>query len=149
MEVLADARAFGHRFDESIRQIPGMRGDEAQARDRRPVVGAANAVDRAQQLGQVGSPVQVQLAPAGSLGVDVAEPPLSRQVVAVAVDVLAEQRQLPIPRRRDRPRLGDDVVEGTTALGPTRERDDAIGAGLVAETTVVAAVAAVRRPMGA
>ncbi len=52
--------------------------------------------------------------------------------MAVAVDVLAEQRDLAEARGRKRPRLVHDLVERAAALGPAAERHDAVGAGLVA-----------------
>ena len=54
------------------------------------------------------------------------------EVVAVRVDVLAEQRDLAIAGRGERARLVDDVVERPAPLRPAAERHDAVGAGLVA-----------------
>ena len=95
-------------------------------------VGRAQAVDRPQQLGEVGPPVEVELPAAPAFGVDVAEARLGREVVAVGVDVLAEQRDLAVARRGEGPGLGHDLVEGPAPLGPATERHDAVGAGLVA-----------------
>ena len=110
VEVLAHRRALGHRRDEPVRQVPRMRRHEAQPRDARLAVGGADAVDRAQQLGEVRPGVEVQAAAAPALRRDVPEALLGRQVVAVGVDVLAEERDLPValvpragaPRRRSR-----------------------------------------------
>ena len=54
------------------------------------------------------------------------------QVVAVGVDVLAEQRHLAVAGRGERARLGDDLVERPAALRAAAERHDAVGARLVA-----------------
>jgi len=48
--------------------------------------------------------MEIQLAARPTLGVDVGEARLGRQVVAVAVDVLAEQRDLAIAAGRQRAR---------------------------------------------
>jgi hypothetical protein len=87
-------------------------------------------VDRPDQLGEVGSPCRSRRGPP-TLGVDMGEPRLRRQVVAVRVDVLAEQRHLAIagqasavPPRRCRRTAG--------CAPAAAERDDAVGAGLVA-----------------
>ncbi len=94
--------------------------------------GAADPVDGPQELGQVGFCLEVELAAGRTLGVDVPEAPFGRQIVAVAVDVLAEQRQLDEAGLGDALRLRDHVVEGAAALGSTAERHDAVGAGFVA-----------------
>ena len=52
--------------------------------------------------------------------------------MAVRVDVLAEQRHFAIARGGQGACLGHDVVERPAALGPARERHDAVGARLVA-----------------
>ena len=109
-----------------------MGGHEAQPRDRGHAVGGPEAVDRPDELGEVRPAGQVQLATGPALCVDVAEARLGRQVVAIRVDVLAEQRDLAIAPGRQRPGLGHDLVERTAPLGPAAERDDAVGARLVA-----------------
>jgi hypothetical protein len=76
--------------------------------------------------------VEVEAAARPSVGVDVRETRLRRQVVAVGVHVLAEQRDLPVARGRDRSGLVDDLVERPAALRAATERDDAVGARLVA-----------------
>ncbi len=62
----------------------------------RVTVGGPQAVDRADQLGEVGAAVQVESAARPTLGVDVGEAGLRRQVVPVRVHVLAEQCHLAI-----------------------------------------------------
>ncbi len=57
---------------------------------------------------------------------------LGRQVVAVAVDILAEQGDLAVACGRQGLRLGHDLVERPAALGSPAIRDDAVGARLVA-----------------
>ena len=54
------------------------------------------------------------------------------QVVAVAVDVLTEERDLPEAGGGQRARLVDDLVERPAALRAAAERNDAVGARLVA-----------------
>ena len=132
MQVLAHRPAVREGRDEAVRQVPRVRRDEAQPRDGRPAVGAAQPVDRADQLSEVGPPVEVELAARPALGVDVREARLGRQVVAVAVDVLAEERDLAVAGGSQRPRLVDDLVERPAALGAAAERHDAVGARLVA-----------------
>ena len=95
-------------------------------------VGAAQRVDRPDELGEVGPAVEVELAAGPALGVDVGEARLGRQVVAVAVDVLTEERDLPEAGGSQRPRLVDDLVERPAALRAAAERHDAVGARLVA-----------------
>ena len=97
-----------------------MRGDEPQARDRGRAVGGPQPVDRPDQLGEVGAPLAVLAAADRPRGVDVPEPGLGRQVVAVAVDVLAEERDLAVagggearaPRRRSRRTGGSAPARG-------------------------------------
>ena len=90
------------------------------------------AVDRAEQLGEVRPGAQVEAAAAPALGLDVAEALFGRQVVAVRVHVLAEERDLAVALRGELARLRDDLVERAAALRAAAERDDAVGAGLVA-----------------
>ena len=70
VEVLADRRALGHGRDEPVGQVPGMRRDEAQARDGRRAVGGAQAVDGAEQRGDVRPPVERQLPAERALAAD-------------------------------------------------------------------------------
>ena len=79
-----------------------------------------------------GRPARSSRRPAQRAVVDVAEARLGRQVVAIRVDVLAEQRDLAIAGRGERARLVDDVVERPAPLRPAAERHDAVGARLVA-----------------
>ncbi len=132
VEVLADRRTVGHRRDQPVRQVPRVRRHEPETRDRRDAIGGPDGVDRPDELGQVGPAGQIELAAGPALGVDVPEARLRRQVVAVRVHVLAEQRDLPIAGRGERARLGDDLVERPAALGAPAQRDDAVGARLVA-----------------
>ena len=73
MEVFAHGPAVREGRDEAVRQVPWVRRDEAQPWDRRPAVGAAQRVDRADELGEVGPAVEVELATGPALGVDVGE----------------------------------------------------------------------------
>ena len=59
VQVLADRRAVGHRRDQAVREVPRMRGHEAQPRDRRHAVGRPEPVDRAEQLREVRASVEV------------------------------------------------------------------------------------------
>ena len=93
-----------------------MRGHEAQPADGRPAVGGPQAVDRADQLGEVRPPREIEPAARPACLVDVPEARLGRQVMAVRVDVLAEQRDLAIAGRGERARLVDDVVERPAPL---------------------------------
>ena len=132
VQVLAHRRARGHRGDQAVGQVPRVRGDEAEAGDRRQPVGGPEAVDRANELGEVGSPVEIEPSTRPSLGIDVPEAGVGRQIVAIAVDVLAEQRDLSIAGDGERACFVEDVVEGAAALGAAAEGDDAVGARLVA-----------------
>ena len=79
-----------------------------------------------------GRPARSSRRPAQRALVDVPEARLGRQVVAVRVDVLAEQRDLAIAGRGERACFVDDVVERPAPLRATAERHDAVGARLVA-----------------
>ena len=116
VEVLADRRALCDGVDEAIGEVPGMGGDEAQARDRRRAVVRAQTVDGAQQRGDVRPTLQLQPPAESPLATQAAEARLGRQVVAVLVDVLTEQRHLAVAGRGERPRLADDLIEGPAAL---------------------------------
>ena len=74
MEVFADRPAVGERRDQPVREVPGMRGDEAQPPDRGLTVGGAQRVDRADELGQVRATGQVELAAGPPFGIHVGEP---------------------------------------------------------------------------
>ena len=116
VEVLADARAVGQGRDEPVRKVPRMGGHEAQPRDGRQAVAGTQAVDRPDELGEIGAAVQVEPSTGPALRIDVREARLGLQVVAVRVHVLAQQRHLAVPGRGQRPRLVDDVVERAAAL---------------------------------
>ena len=109
-----------------------MRCHEAEAFDRGPAVGRPDAVDGADELGEVRPAVEIEAATRPALGVDVCEARLRVEVVAVRIHVLAEERDLAIARRGNRARLLDDLVERPAALRAATERDDAVGARLVA-----------------
>ncbi len=109
-----------------------MRRHEPQARDRRHPVGGPDRVDRPDQRREVGPAVEVEATAGPAIGVDVGEARLRRQVVAVRVDVLAEQRDLAVAGGGDRAGLLDDLVERPAALRAAAERNDAVGARLVA-----------------
>ena len=109
-----------------------MRRDEAQARDRRRAVAGPQPVDRPEQLGEVRPAVAILVAADRSFRVDPRKPLVDGQVVAVAVHVLAEEGHLAISGGGQNAGLGNDLVERAAALGTAAERDDAVGAGLVA-----------------
>ncbi len=132
VEVLADGAALGQRRDQPVRQVPRVRGDEPQAPDGVAAIGGPQRVDGADELGQVGAPGEVEPAARPALGIHVGEARFGPEVMAVRVDVLAEQRDLAIAGGGEGARLVDDVVERPAALGAPAERDDAVGACLVA-----------------
>ncbi len=109
-----------------------MGGDEPQARNGDLSIGVAQGVDRPDQLGEVRPRRAVDPSPGPARLGDVGKAGLGGQVVAVAVDVLAKERDLAVAGGRERPRLVDHLVEGPAPLRPAAERDDAVGAGLVA-----------------
>src|SRR3954467_8097018 len=109
-----------------------MRSDEAEAADGGATVGGAQPVDRADELSKIRPTREIEATTGPALGVDVGEATLGRQVVAVRVDVLAEQRDLAVAGCRQSPRLVEDVVEGAAALRTPAAAHDAIGACLVA-----------------
>ena len=94
VEGLADRRAVGHRLDQAVREVPRVRGDEPEPRDRAGPVGRAQAVDRADELREVRSRAQVELAAGPPPRLHMPETLLRREVVPVGVHVLAEQRDL-------------------------------------------------------
>ena len=133
VEVLADATGTppGPRSRRSDRS----HGCEVTKR-RRGMAGRPSAV-RSPSMARIssarsGPAEEVEAAAGPALGGDVGEPFLGRQVVAVRVHVLAEQRHLAVAGARQRPRLGDHLVERAAALRAAAERDDAVRAGLVA-----------------
>ncbi len=65
-------------------------------------------------------------------GEEVSEVVAVGQIVAVGVDVLAQQRDLPDTAVRQKTGLPGDVVDGAANLAPTAVGDDAEGAELVA-----------------
>ncbi len=132
VQVLADALALGERGDEPVGQVPWVRGDEAQSPDGRPPVRSAEAVDGPDQLGEIGTTLQIEPTPGPALGVHVGEPRIRWQVVSVRVHVLAEERDLAVAGGRQRPRLVDDLVERPAPLRTPAEGHDAVGARLVA-----------------
>ncbi len=132
MKRLAHRWALGHGLDQAIGQIPRVRGHEAQPGDRRNTVAGADPVDGPDELGEIGPALAILVPADRSRGADVREPRLGLEVVAVAVDVLAQQRDLAVARGGQRARLGDDLVERTAPLRPAAVRDDAVGARLVA-----------------
>ncbi len=128
----ADRGRLGHRVDEPVREVPRVRRDEAEARHGRAAARGAQGIDRADQLGEVRPRGAVDLPPGPARLGDVGEARLRGQVMTVAVDVLAEERDLAVAGRGERPRLVHHLVERPAPLGPAAERDDAVGAGLVA-----------------
>src|SRR3954469_3717394 len=110
MEVLADAVALGERSDEPVGQVPRVRGHEPQTADRRPPIRGPQRIDRTDQLGEVRATREIET-PAGPARLtDGGETGLGRQVMAVRVDVLAEQGHLAISVGGERTRLIEDVV---------------------------------------
>ena len=91
---------------------------EAQARDGRPAIGGSQRVDGPDQLGEVRPSVQVDAAARPALGIDVREARFRRQVMAVRVDVLPEERDLAIARNGQASGFLHDVVERPAPLGP-------------------------------
>src|SRR5439155_12550971 len=74
----------------------------------------------------------IEAATGPALGVDVGEPRVRRQVVTIGVDVLAKERDFAVARGSQAACLVEDLVERSAALRAAAERDDAVGAGLVA-----------------
>ena len=132
MKVLADRWTRRHGLDEPVRQVPRVRRYEAQARDRRGAVGRPDGVDRPDEFSQVRSGVQVESATGAPFRGDVRETRFGRQVVAIRVDVLAEQGHLAVAGRGQGARLVHDRVEWTAAFRAAAEWDDAVRARLVA-----------------
>ena len=132
VERRADRRRAGHRVDEAVGQVPGVRRDESQAGNGRPSVGTAQGADRLDQLGEIGPRRAIDSLPGSARLGHVGETALRRQVVPVAVDVLAEERDLAVARGGERPRLLDHLVERPAPLRSPAERHDAVRARLVA-----------------
>ena len=134
VQRLADRRAVPHRLDQPVRQVPRVRGDEPQPRDRgaAPSPAARSPSTARISSARSGRASRSWCRPTVRAVHDVPEPGLGRQVVAVAVDVLAEERDLPVAGRGQGPRLVHDLVERPAPLRAAAERDDAVGAGLVA-----------------
>ncbi len=105
--MLAHLGALRHRGDDVGAHVLGVRAGVAHAPD--PVDGG----DRPQQLGE-------------------GRPPLARQVAAVGVDVLAQQRHLAHAVGGEALDLGDHVRGGAAALAAADGRHDAVGADAVA-----------------
>ena len=123
VEVLADRS--GTRRSAAMRRSDRSHGCEVTKRRRGMAgraVGRPQAVDGPDELGEVRAAEQVEASAGPPFGGDVGEPFLGRQVVAVRVHVLAEQRDLAIAGARERPRLGDDLVERAAALRAAAER---------------------------
>ena len=113
VEVLAHGRAIGHGRDEPVREVPRVRGHEAQPRD-------AETVHGADELGEVRPALEVQTPARPAVRVDVPESRLRGQVVAVRVDVLAEQGHFLVAGVGQLPGLRDDVVE-RVGCAPARD----------------------------
>ena len=107
VDVLADGIALGHRGDDGLAEVFRVRAREADPLD--PV----DRIAGAQELAELG-------------------PDVGREVAAPGVDVLAEQRDLPHPGRRQLRDLGDDVARSTALLPPPDRRHDAVRARRVA-----------------
>ena len=105
VQLLADLGRLRHGLDRLGPQILGVRTGEADAPD------ALHRADLAQQLGEEGSPL--------------------RDVAAVGVHVLPEQRHLGDPAAGQHLHLRHDVVEGAARLRAPHRRDDAERAGVV------------------
>ena len=102
-DVLADLRQLGHRVEQLVVHPIRMRGQEANTLD------AVNAVDHAQQIGQIGA---------------VAE------ILAIAIDDLAQERHFLHALRRQRADFARDVADRPAALDAAPKRDDAERAGV-------------------
>src|SRR5439155_21944146 len=132
VQVLAHRGALRDGGDEAIGEIPGMRRDEAETRDRPAVAFQAERVDGAQEGREVRTSGRVETPAELAATSQVGEAGFRRQVVAVRVDVLAEESDADGARARQGPTLPKHVVERPRALWSAAERDDAVGASLVA-----------------
>ena len=98
VELFAHRGEVTHRLEELRHRVARMRGEEAQPAQ------PGNGVDRSKQLGQPGA----------------------RLRIAVAVDVLAEQRDLAHAATDQPLHVVDDLAGGAAALAPAHERHDAV-----------------------
>ncbi len=105
VQLLADLGRLRHGLDRLGPEILGVRTGEADAPD------ALHRADSAQQLGEEGSPL--------------------RDVAAVGVHVLPEQRHLRDPAAGQQLHLRHDVVERAARLRAPHRRDDAEGTRVV------------------
>ena len=117
VQLRAHGRRLGHRGERLGPHVLGVRRREADPAD------AVDGADGAQQIGEQRphAGVGVAVATGGQL-----------QVAAVAVDVLAEQRDLGDAGRRQLADLADDLVERPGDLDAAHGRHDAEGAAVVA-----------------
>ena len=125
----------GHSAIASISRSERSHGCEVTKR-RRGIAGAPSAV-RMPSMARISSarsglPSRSSRRPAQRSVWTWREARLGREIVAIGVDVLAEQRDLPVAGGGEHPRLVDDLVERAAPLRPAAERHDAVGAGLVA-----------------
>ena len=97
-----------------MRRVERSHGCEVTNRsagDGRPVVLAADGVDGPQQRRHVRPTIERQVTAQRAAGVDVAKARVRRQVVAIGVDVLAEQGDVEDTRGGQGASLGDHVIE--------------------------------------
>ena len=106
MQVLANGRRLGHGLDRLGSEVFRVGAGEAHPSD------AVDGPDGPQQLGE--------------------QRPPARDVPAIGVDVLAEERDLHDAVRRQAPDLSHQFVEGPADLPATDGGDDAEGALVVA-----------------
>ena len=125
----------GHSAMAAISRSDRSHGCEVTKR-RRGMAGTPSAVRRPSiarsSAAMSGRPSRSILRPRSRARWTSAKRASTRQVVAVRVDVLAEQRHLAVAGRGERPRLVDHVVERPAALRSAAERHDAVGTRLVA-----------------
>ena len=109
-----------------------MRGDEPEPWDGGDPVRRSDAVDGTNEFREIGLRAEIQAPTGPALCPDMTEPWIRREIVAIRIHVLPEERDFLEARRGDRTRLGDDLVERPAPLWATAEGHDAVGAGLVA-----------------
>ena len=109
-----------------------MRGDEPEPWDGRDPIRRSDAVDRPDELREIGLRAEIQAPTGPALCPDMTEPWIRREIVAIRIHVLSEERHFLEARSGDRSCLGDNFVERAAPLWATTERHDAVGAGLVA-----------------
>mmetsp|Transcript_37621 Transcript_37621/g.95012 ORF Transcript_37621/g.95012 Transcript_37621/m.95012 type:complete len:365 (-) Transcript_37621:599-1693(-) len=114
VEELAQLGQLRARAHQAVREVARVRGGEADALD------AGHVVHVAQQVGE-----RPRAPPAGVVR-------HARQVAAVRVDVLPQQRHLLVPRLAQRQHLAPDVLRLAALLLPACERHYAVRALLVA-----------------